>query len=74
MGQKYKVYVFGLQTGKNVAKVIDEFVQSNANYYSDVQRKDLPDGTVLYRWVKSWNPRMYAADAELLRILRTFAH
>ena len=72
MGKKYKVYELGLQAGKNVAKVIDEFIQSNAKYYSAVKRKDLSDGTVLYRWVKNWSPRMYAADAELLRLLRTF--
>ena len=63
-------FTVGLQTGRNVTKVVDKFIKMY-DFKSD-KRKDLTDGTTIYEWYVRWCPCNISVEQSLLDMLKTF--
>ena len=67
-------FTIGLQTGKNVSKKVNEFIESKdakENFKID-SKKELRDGTTIYRWYAVWAPWNYKVEKTLIDLLTTF--
>ena len=69
-------FTIGLQTGKNVSKKVNEFIESKdakENFKID-SKKELRDGTTIYRWYAVWAPWNYKVEKTLIDLLTTFKY
>ncbi len=69
-------YTIGLQTGKNVSKRIDKFIElqycDECKNFNPDAKKTLSDGTSIYQWYMKWNPYIFKDEKELITILQDF--
>lgn len=72
MGVSYEI---GIMAGKNAAEKIDAFFNSEdvKENWSEVERKDLSDGSTMYRTWNNNHPSFYPVGKQFLEVIRNLA-
>ena len=72
------IYEIALRAGSDVAKAVDDFVESvkkdsgGSEDYDPVRQKLMSDGSTVYVWAGKWNPYKYDVDRRFMKTLADF--